>query len=789
MLEQARFSLARAGVMVGLCATVVLGAGWFMNQREAVRTQAPVHFSARTWQAVQTVLRHVAPANPTSQAMAQAATSEQASGGAQCAAAQPGYERLQKSVTLFNLHLTQLARTTFVRATYQLNIERLIQGTAQSEQTCAELQRSVQWLNDQVRRQGLEFLQSLSWKERVGESAQARFELHSWVSMPKHMLTTRSAWSGLPGCVYGTDAKTGQPVVVDRADSATWKFCQAEVAAQQALRSPFSLWDHVPGLSTLLEPLSAWRMPQHPQYRERVGDDNTTQVGGQKKTVGMHVQLSIDPSWQASLQTLAECFSGKALPACARFATQADGRYEKARVRMAGMAVIDVPTGRLVAAASANSPCYAHDKTRLGAPPADCPNLPEGTVHKPRVPQTLTNHALFTQAPPGSLVKPLLMSGIVVRELAQASLVGLDQAMQRSDSQQFLDAFLCRQRLGQGSFSPSCDRPALTLKSAHRLGWNSGCDGLTDAARAQCGMVDLMHGLPLAQRPSQLQGADVLNWRASDLPFLMGQTLVQPFRSASGVSGYQDMPWPESLPSSEQRKTCATSGAKGYVRCAGPQMAIISEGYGQGNTLATPTGVASLLATLANSSHGQASNYPHVLVDRVGADGQTDAQLQRLQRAASAIGPEGIEPTVARRVLTAMEKTHMPGGTAYSACVRAFGADACSASRGVAGKTGTPGDADERSLSQLTQDMRARAQCRNTTAKNCAQQFPLPRPRYRWYAAVFKSQGSEHYDKAIAVLVHSNWRKSDGRYADDQNAAAEMGMLAIKQFQTAPDKP
>ncbi len=785
MLEQARFSLARAGVMVGLCATVVLGAGWVMNQREAVRTQAPVHFSARTWQGVQSVLRHVAPVSATSQAMASA----QASAGGLCAAAQPGFERLQKSVTVFNLHLTQLARASFVRQTYQLNIERLIQETAQSDQACVELQRWVQWLNDQVRRQGLGFLQSLSWKERVAESAQARFELQSWVSMPKHMLTTRSAWSGLPGCVYGTDAKTGQPVVVDRADSATWKFCQAEVAAQQALRSPFSLWDHVPGLSTLLEPLSAWRLPQHAQYPEHVGDENTTQVGGQKQTVGMHVQLSIDPSWQASLQTLAECFSGKALPVCARFATQADGRYEKARVRMAGLAVIDVPTGRLVAAASANSPCYSHDKTRLGPLPADCPNLPEDTVHKPRVPQTLTNHALFTQAPPGSLVKPLLMSGIVMHESAQASLVGLDQAMQRSDSQQFLDAFLCRQKLGQGSFSASCDRPALTLKSAHRLGWNSGCDGLTDAARAQCGMVDLMHGLPLAQRPPQLQGVDVLNWRASDLPVLMGQTLVKPFRSASGVSGYQDMPWPESLPSSEKRKTCAASGTKGYVRCTGPQMAIISEGYGQGNTLATPTGVASLMATLANSSHGQASHHPHVLVDRVGTDGQTDAQLQRLQRAALTIGPEGIEPTVARRVLAAMEKTHMPGGTAYSACVRAFGAEACSASRGVAGKTGTPGDADERSLSQLAQDMRARAQCRNTTAKNCAQQFPLPRPRYRWYAAVFKSQGSERYDKAIAVLVHSNWRKSDGRYADDQNAAAEMGMLAIKQFQTAPAKP
>ena len=32
------------------------------------------------------------------------------------------------------------------------------------------------------------FLQSLSWKERIGETAQARFELYAWVSMPKHML-------------------------------------------------------------------------------------------------------------------------------------------------------------------------------------------------------------------------------------------------------------------------------------------------------------------------------------------------------------------------------------------------------------------------------------------------------------------------------------------------------------------------------------------------------------------------------------------------------------------------
>jgi hypothetical protein len=135
-----------------------------------------------------------------------------------------------------------------------------------------------------------------------------------------------------------------------------------------------------------------------------------------------------------------------------------------------------------------------------------------------------------------------------------------------------------------------------------------------------------------------------------------------------------------------------------------------------------------------------------------------------------------------------MEKTLMPEGTAHEACVGVFGPQGCQATRGIAGKTGTPGDADERSLTQLSKEMKLRAECLARQSASCITQFPLPRPRYRWYAAVFKSQGSDEYDKAIAVLVHSNWRRSDGRFADDQNAAAEMAMLAIHQFQTNQHK-
>lgn len=783
MLEQAKFSLARAGVMVGLCGLVVLGAGWLLNSREALKSKAPVHFSAQIWQKVQSVLRHVTPK------VSSPGLSLPQTPGVACAVGRSNYERLQKEVEVLNGHLSLLVRAKFVKTAYQLDLPGLLQGTVHMGQSCLEILHPIQWLNEKVKLQGLAFLQSLIWKERSSETAQARFETHTWVDLPKQMLTSRSAWSGLPGCLYGTDAATGQRVLAGRAEATVLKFCHTQAVGEQALRSPFTLSDHLPGLSSLIDPLSAWRVPQHSQYSDRMGEDNQVLVGGQKQAVGLHVQLSIDPNWQAWMQQLAECFSGKASPACVPYAIQAEGRYEKARVRMAGISVIDIPTGRIIAAASANSPCYVHDKTRSGTPPSDCPVLPEDTVHRPRLPQALTNHALLTQAPPGSLVKPLLMAGIVSYSAADAGTVGLEQAMQRSDSQQFLDAFLCRQKLGQGEFSTRCDRPSLTQQSAHQLGWNNGCNGATDAALAQCGFVDLILGTPLGQKSLTGQrGIDAQRY-APFLPVLMGQTLVVPYRSVSGALGYRDMSWPDSLPSSEQRKSCSQSGTKGYVRCGGTKMGLISEAYGQGNTLSTPAGVGGMLATLANSAQGQTPHYPHLLVDGLRADGQSDPVLAALQGVASQQGPEGIDPLVARRVLAAMEKTLIPGGTAHAACVRAFGLDGCRSPRGVAGKTGTPGDADERSLSQLAQDMRARTACLSVASANCLAQYPLPRPRYRWYAAAFKSQGSDRYDKAIAVLVHSNWRRSDGRYADDQNAAAEMAMLAIRQFQTTQAKP
>jgi len=124
--------------------------------------------------------------------------------------------------------------------------------------------------------------------------------------------------------------------------------------------------------------------------------------------------------------------------------------------------------------------------------------------------------------------------------------------------------------------------------------------------------------------------------------------------------------------------------------------------------------------------------------------------------------------------------THQPNGTANTACTGVWSANECSGDLGIAGKTGTPGDADNRSIVQLKTDMQQRSDCLQRKDTACLSRFPLPRPRYRWYAAIFKSGSTDQYDKALTVLVHSNWRQSDGRFADDQNAAAEIGMQAIR---------
>lgn len=782
MLERSEFSLVRASVMAAVSGLLFLLGGATYNAFLQPTEVPEVHFDQQAWLRVSAVLRHIAPtAPPAALVLASASASGPASvtDTGRCTAASADYPALQQAAGELDSLLQSLQDKQFVKHRYRLVLDGMPQDLTLNELKCSDLRTAVRRLTQGGDGSG-SFLTLLSWKERQTPVQQARLAEGVWITLPKRLWQNRSPWSGLPGCVFWSDARSGARVFEGAQASSSAAYCQSGASSQpdaQPPGAPSALGlgaPNLPGLSTLLAPLAAWRSPQHELYPRLVEDDNTLMFRGHAQPVGLHTQLSFDPLWQNTVQEIADCYAGASSPACSRLAPRGQERFEGARVRAAGVAIVDLASGRLVTAASANSPCYLHDQTRLGLRPNGCPSLPDDNVHRPRTPQSVLNHALFTQAPPGSLVKPLLMAGVLQQPMPQASLTGLSAALQRSDSQQFLDAFLCRQALGSGTFSLACERPAAARRSAHQLGWNTGCYSTSDWARGQCGMLDLLYGSPLAEVPEviapELVAANL--YQPIQLPVLMGQFMVQ-----------SDLRADSALPTPAQRLACARSGKHGYGQCGGPRLGLVSEGYGQGNARTTPVGMAGLLASLGNSAQQQPLRYPHVLEGLYQADGRRALASDRPQRQGSPLGPAGLRPDISQQVLAAMETTHTPGGTAYTACSQVLGAFRCRADLGVAGKTGTPGDADERSLAQLQLGQQARRACQALKKPDCEARNPLPRPRYRWYAALFKSAGSPNYDKAIAVLVHSNWRKADGRYADHQNAAAEIAFQAIARFQ------
>ena len=775
MLEQARYSLSRAGVMAGLSALLFLSAGvWFNTQHEVSDT----YFSEQTWNNTQAVLRHIKPANELTQ------TSDTFD-SAKCVANRSGVVLLTKAAQQFDAELAKLSDRQFVRQVYKLDVYSLIADSYFLGQSCESIQKSIQWILTRSKQSPDNFLQSLYWRERIQAAQQPKMQSNPWVAMPKSMLSMKSPWSGINGCLYGTDARTGAMIWSDIPANPSAEFCKAQLGNSldiNALAATETL--HLPSLSVIVQSLGPWRTPQHPDFQRLVDSRHVAMVRGAEQAVGLHTQLSIDPRIQNSLQKLVSCYTASAAQDCSAIPTKGEDRYEHARVRMAGLALVDIPSGKVLAAVSTQSPCYLHDLTRTGLRPSDCPDLPLGTVHKPQWPQAPDNHALFKQAAPGSLVKPLLMSGILA---GGGNYRGLDVALQKSDSHLFLDAWLCRKDLGKGAFATDCNRPQLTQHVAHLLGWNRGCDEVgSEVSNLHCGDMDLLWGYP---SQSALMKQHLVGSPWPGLSVMSGRLLVQSVPLNDKRWGYQDLKWPQSMPTAPQRADCANSSRKVYAACSGNRLGIISEGFGQGNALTTPVGVSGMLSALANAAYQRPHHSPHVLVNVFRNDGKALDWLSTQKTDTAKSKPEVLDSSIAKKVMAAMALTHQPGGTAHAACSGVWSATECAGDLGIAGKTGTPGDADDRSVAQLQNDMQQRQACAQRKDTDCLSKYPLPRPRYRWYAAIYKSDSSDQYDKALTVLVHSNWRRSDGRFADDQNAAAEIGMQAIRMLREKAPRP
>ena len=559
-------------------------------------------------------------------------------------------------------------------------------------------------------------------------------------------------WRGVPGCITIMAASGSKHWIVPVDDDIT-NHCGPtdspiiKIAPQYAIP---------PGFDTIQLALDAIRKPPGATTALNVasGAANVLPLSHAGRTVaqGQHVHLTLHADTQRSAQAIADCMTGDA-KICTTVKLDIapwQTHYEGAPVRMIGLLVMDAYTGKIEALGSSMSPCYRVQHSSTDAQ-GGCLTLPTPPARRPH---RLTNRALYAEAMPASLVKPVLALALLRAPLPQRpSDTQLRDMLRRSDSEAFLDALFCKSH-GYAD----CGHIARAVSAARDLAWNQGCH-VVGEKKSTCARLHLYNTAHI-KSSSVIQG---------------GRIFYQPVTTFNGAQWQTvSATYPAAL-----ARECAE---RQWHRCDGAQFASLSaEAWGQGNALATPTGVAAMfsrLAVAANSSDTKAAPaLPHLI------DGAPDTD--------TGVTPS-IHPQHAQVILDGLAQTHRAGGTAHSACIPVFGhASHCNQIDWIHGKTGTPVFAHERYTAQTRVTY-----CHTLAAQLAAHQGSEAKRRlaalhshcamspYKWYAALVK-HGNQA--KVVVVLVERNYNARTGMVdaLNDRgaNLAAVAALAWAKQWQ------
>lgn len=614
-------------------------------------------------------------------------------------------------------------------------------------------------------------LARLSWRERA--ASLAAFGPHQQARVPEALFDRPDPWAVANGCVAWGGPESGLAVYLPSRRKTPDGRDRCETFAKRAAgdltpfgqpdwnagatgqpwpdRHTHANWTVPPSLPELLAPLTPLRDPAAPDFAALLGDEN--RVEPDQPMQGLDLRLTIDPVMQRLAQQVAACATRQAAAkVCEAIALKDYGKdfAEGARARMVGMAVLRIDTGQIVALASGHTECYAADFN--GRPRGrDCPKAP----YQPRVrPDALLNHAVFTDQLPASTVKPIMALGFLAEGVADQDALQLELA--KSDSPRFLDRMFSVDRNGRAH--PEATRIFKVRDAAARVGWNTGCE----PGGPDCGYFD-----PLFGRPAYKHGAG----RLIGLNVLYGRFFVRPDGRDFGR-----MDDPALRFSASAVEECRRAG---YGQCRGPVGELVSTGFGQGNSRATPLGLAGMMARLAQAERapGKATPWPHLVKDKLLYRARPDSKNGVFIHAAHREGfdadlPQDISPADAATVLNGLRQGHLRG-TSQWAFEQVFGKKGGSPVV-VAGKTGTPSyPGDDYTVTAWAEHCRGQ----KTPLAKCQ-----ARP-YKWYGGVFGPAGGG-FEYAIAVLSERNWRK-DGRIddpADAHSVSAELAFQVVKRW-------
>src|SRR6266550_3802469 len=489
---------------------------------------------------------------------------------------------------------------------------------------CADIARAVAMLS----RGDGRMLAALAWRGTVVERTLATWRPEQYVDISARQIARRNPWSGLPGCVYiGNSAPhrhaalptyfvTGtrradadlcsRPAMYGRVgdDSQTKAPGPIVGEANDTIAVDDARWSVPPSLSAMLQPLATLQRPTGTLYRMytdarpmtsatpagyRFGP-NRIDVHGSAVDVGFSVDVTIDPAVQALTQRIAACDTGRQ-DVCESLrlqrkedAAQSIGHrmLEHAVVRMAAVAIIDVETGRIEALAGALSPCTRQEYDGPGRASHCDKRLPYPIRYRP---DALMNPAVFHDAMPASVIKPIMAAaflsdplvgarwlGIERADLARAATPALDSLrgqLMRSNSARFLDRMFCADQ----GFA-RCRRPWNVQTMALSFGWNGGCVDPRD----DCGKRDLLFGR--AVDASDASG--VVAPLATVVPY--GRLLAEPLGNKLGAP----LRMRPATPLDAAKVRLCAAGADGrrlsnddWEKCSGGGIVdVVAEGWG-----------------------------------------------------------------------------------------------------------------------------------------------------------------------------------------------------------------
>lgn len=682
----------------------------------------------------------------------------------------------------------------------------------------------------------------VEWRELSTRSVvAARFAPDQAVRVSSRILEQRNPWGGVPGCIYYGEADRQGKVmfVTDRRQSnrhaclAMRPHGTAEKDMTPIVQRSFGDKPTDGGaapappdsLDTILADLDNIRLPWNDLFRAYTTEESSRRVNDEANPVaashgpnrlvrqkhevdvGFNVHLTIDPDSQHVVQWMSQCYAGDpgscrrvGLAGDAKFAELVKQMYEQAAVRMAAVALIDVSTGRIEALGSAHTACYGQEFDGPGRNARLCPDLPTTPRYEP---DRLRNHALYTDALPGSIIKPIMATAFlrdpkyrsrIAAERVSADFIRLQDELKGSDSVAFLNRMFCSDKAWA-----DCNRPREVQQAALAFGWNQGC--LNPSFR--CGRLNVLFGYPDARRIREDTSRVPLG-----ASIIYGRLLAEPasLKRPADFHLTHDFSFDPRLAAACSRGDYFSGAGpnRGWRKCRhGHLVYLESEGWGQGNARTTAVGAAGMMARLAAAAIGQPSQRLPYLVDRISdAQGRSfdlAAQQFRLADPVTIEIPREDAALIVRGMISHKARGTPVGsrsGTAHAACSRVFDVATCNRIDWIAGKTGTPPYGNDRlTLKEISQKCGSApsreldASERDERWVSCNRERP-----YKWYVAAFRTDDRQSgFNKAIAVLTERNWYRSGplaGKVQspgdhDEVNVSAELAFRIMAHMKAA----